>query len=766
MPKNLIIVESPAKAKTIEKFLSSDYIVKSSYGHIRDLPKSGLNVDIEHDFKPNYEISLDKKKVVNELKKLTKDKKVYLASDEDREGEAIAWHLAQALGLSVEQTDRIVFHEITKPAIVDALKKPRHIDMALVDAQQARRVLDRLVGYQLSNLLWQKISNNLSAGRVQSIAVKLIVDRENEINDFQESSSYKITATLKTTHSEQFEAQLDKNLQDIEIARNWLNDVKNSQFSVENIKNTPSRRSPAAPFTTSSLQQEAARRLGYSVRQTMSIAQKLYEDGHITYMRTDSTNLSILAINMLEDHIKQQYGLKYYQKRIFKTKDKNAQEAHEAIRPTNISQQSIAGLDTYQAKLYNLIWRRTVASQMSDALLDKTEIIIKVNGKSDKLIARGETIVFDGFYAVLGGAKEDVLLPKVQVNQELELVNLKANLQFKKAPARYNEASLVKKLEELGIGRPSTYAPTISVIQNRGYVEKKDLEGKIRTCLNLELQKGQIIEKIEEEKYGADRNKLIPTPIASITTNFLNKYFPEIVNYKFTAEIENEFDEIALGKIKWQKMIADFYKTFKPNLDKTLEIPRKEVSEARLIGHDPKTNLPIYARFGRHGPMLQKGETTDEAKPSFAPLPKNTTIENVSLSQALKMFELPRTLGEDDNGQTIITNIGRFGPYLKINDQFISIKDYDPYSISLSEALIIIKDKKAQDAKKTIKDFGNGLKILNGPYGPYLTNSKKNVRLDKDKDHTKLSLKEAEELLAKAPAKRNRFKKRSKSTKK
>jgi DNA topoisomerase-1 len=760
MAKNLVIVESPAKAKTIEKFLGKDYVVKSSFGHIRDLPKKGLNIDIDDNFQPKYEISADKKKVVSELKKAAASSEVWLASDEDREGEAIAWHLSQALKLDPKTTKRIVFHEITKPAIEAAIKNPRLIDTKLVDAQQARRVLDRLVGYELSPVLWKKIRAGLSAGRVQSVAVRLIVEREREIRQFEAASSYKIKAIF-AADNQSFEAELADRLDDETKARDWLEKVIDANFSVKTIDQKPGSRNPGAPFITSSLQQEASRRLGYSVRQTMTLAQRLYEAGHITYMRTDSTVLSSLAISAAESYIKDSYGEKYHKARQYKTKSASAQEAHEAIRPTNFKQIT-AGNDDQQKKLYQLIWQRALASQMSAAQIERTEATIGVSTQPEHFVAKGEILKFDGFMKVYGGGKDDTLLPPLQAGQTLDLETMTATETFSRPPSRFSEAMLVRKLEELGIGRPSTYAPTISTVQTRGYVEKTDLEGNERDVIELQL-KNKGVEKVSNKViFGADRAKLVPTPIADVTTDFLVNYFPSIVDYDFTARVEADFDNIANGKQAWSQMISGFYKEFHPLVENSADVPRSEVSQARLLGDDPKSGEPIYARYGRFGPMLLMGDTEDESKkPTFAPLPSNTTLDTVNLEQALEMFKLPKTVGHTDDGEEIKASIGRFGPYIQVNKTYVSIKPLDPHTITEDEARELYSQKLVKDAAKNIKQFDSGIKILNGPYGPYITDGKKNARIAKDQDPVKLTEAEAKKILTEAPTKRS-FKRRKK----
>ncbi|HEU5004824.1 MAG TPA: type I DNA topoisomerase [Candidatus Saccharimonadales bacterium] len=759
MPKNLVIVESPAKAKTIARFLGSDYEIKSSFGHIRDLPKKGIGVDIDKNFEPTYEVSPDKKKVVSELKKAAHGATVWLASDEDREGEAIAWHIAELLGLDPAKTKRIVFHEITKPAITAAIEKPRTIDMKLVDAQQARRVLDRLVGYELSPVLWKKVRTGLSAGRVQSVAVRLIVEREREIRDFKPESSYKISATFNVDGQE-LPAELPDKLDGYDTAKKFLEDLLGAKFSVERIEQKPGLRNPGAPFTTSTLQQEAARRLGYSVRQTMSLAQRLYEAGHITYMRTDSTILSGLAINAAKEYITREYGEKYSKVRQFKTKNQSAQEAHEAIRPTDLTKPS-RGADAQQKKLYELIWRRTLSSQMAAANVQKTEITINISTRKEKLLATGEIVSFEGFLKVYGGGKEDKLLPAVTEGQSLALKSASGVETFSRPAARYSEASLVKKLEALGIGRPSTYAPTISAIQDRGYIEKADLEGEDRTIQEITLNSGKIEEKTETVKVGADRSKLLPTHLAEVVTDFLMKYFGNIVDYDFTARAEEEFDTIAEGKRQWQEALKDFYTQFHPLVEKSEGASRAEASQARKLGTDPKTKLPVVVRFGRYGPVLQLGDSEDEdQKLRFAPLPNGVRMEDITLEQALPMFQLPREVGKTEQGEVIITDIGRFGPYLKVGSKFTSIKGHDPFSVTEKEARQILSEQEKKARERTIADFGV-IKILRGPYGPYVSDGKKNARIPKDTDAEKLSEAEAKNLLDKAPDK-PRFRRRSK----
>lgn len=765
MAKNLVIVESPAKAKTIAKFLGKDYQVMSSFGHIRDLPKKGLNIDIENNFEPKYEVSTDKKKVVSELKKAAKSSEVWLASDEDREGEAIAWHLASALKLDPTKTKRIVFHEITKPAIEEAIKNPRHIDQKLVDAQQARRILDRLVGYELSPVLWRKIRTGLSAGRVQSVSVRLIVERELEIRAFEATSNFKVSAIFNA-NGQEFKAELNKRLEGYDLSKDWLDGLTNSEYTVNQVSRKPSVRNPGAPFTTSTLQQEASRRLGYSVRQTMNLAQRLYENGHITYMRTDSTILSEQAIKASEEYIVKNYGKQYHNHRQYQTKNSSAQEAHEAIRPTNFNTLGM-NVDEQQKRLYELIWQRTLSSQMAQAKLEKTEIEIGISNKSEVFIAKGEIVKFDGFTKIYGNNIDDILLPDIAKGQSLNLVEMTALETYSRPPARYGEAALVRKLEELGIGRPSTYAPTISVIQTRGYIEKLDLEGKSRDIRVLKIENGTLIESKDSVIYGADKSKLIPTPIAEITTDFLVKYFPAIVDYDFTAKVEADFDEIAEGKENWQDMISQFYGGFHESVKKSADVSRQEVSKARLIGNDPKSNEPIYARFGRFGPMLQKGEVEEDKdiKPVFAPMPADSTIDDVTLEQALTMFSLPRLVGKTPDGLEIRANIGRFGPYIQVDKAFVSIKPLDPHTISEEEAVEKWNEQLAKNAAKNIAEFiKSGIKVLNGPYGPYITDGKKNVRLAKTVDPKAITEEEAIEMIKNAPEKKRSFKRRTKKS--
>lgn len=753
--KNLVIVESPAKAKTIEQYLGSDFVVESSYGHIRDLPQKGLQIDKENNFKPAYEIPDDKKNIVEKLKKsLSKDSTVWLASDEDREGEAIAWHLCQALGLDPKTTNRIVFHEITKPAIEQAIKNPRNVNEDLVNSQQARRVLDRLVGYELSPVLWKKVQRGLSAGRVQSVAVRLILEREREIQAFKAKSSYKISAEFSVS-PDNLKAILPKNLEDKQSAEKFLEDAADSKFTVVDANKKSGTRNPSPPFTTSSLQQEASAKLGFSVRQTMSIAQRLYESGKITYMRTDSTTLSAYAINEAEKVIKSKFGDKYAQTRQYKTKNRSAQEAHESIRPTNFKEE-FAGADEQQKKLYQLIWKRAIASQMASAQIEKTEINITLSNRNEKLVAKGEVLAFDGYIKVYGGSRDDVILPDIKAGSELKLLSMQALQTYERPPARYSEASLVKKLEELGIGRPSTYAPTIHTIQVRKYVEKSDAEGWDRELDLIKLGDSKIVHEKTKEKTGVERAKLLPTYLAEITTDFLTKHFSSIVDYDFTAKVEKSFDEVARGKQDWNMMIQNFYADFEPLLKQSENVSRQETSKARLLGPDPKSGKPVYARFGRFGPMLQKGETESEEKPAFAPLPAGKDINSVSLEEALEMFKLPRLVGKTKDGKDIYANIGRFGPYIQIEKTYVSIKPHDPFTIDEEKARKLYEKKKETDKNKFIRKFESGISVVKGPYGPYITDGKRNARIPKDQKPEELDEQTCKDLLAKVPERRKK----------
>lgn len=759
MQKNLVIVESPAKAKTIEKFLGKDYKVLSSYGHIRDLKKKDLGIDMEHNFKPMYEVPADKKKIVDELKKEAKQADViWLASDEDREGEAISWHLYETLGLKNKETKRIAFHEITKNAILHAIENPRSIDKNLVDAQQARRVLDRIVGFELSPILWRKIKPSLSAGRVQSVAVRLIVEREREIEAFQAEASYKISAIFIKDGSE-IKAELQNRIKTKAEALALLEKFKTSEFTIEGVEKKPAKRSPAAPFTTSTLQQEASRKLGFPVGVTMSVAQKLYESGKITYMRTDSVNLSSLAVSSAKEEIINTYGEEYVKIRKFSTKSKGAQEAHEAIRPTFMNQHTVSGT-AQEKKLYDLIWKRTIASQMADAELERTTITIGISNDSNKLIATGEIIKFPGFLNVyLEGTddeEEDAasgLLPAVKKGEILDMDNITATERFTQRPARYSEASLVRKLEDLGIGRPSTYAPTISTIQNREYVEKVNLEGEKRKYNVLTLSKGKITDKEKTEITGADKNRLAPTDIGIVVNDYLTEHFPDILEYNFTAKIEKEFDEVAAGKIDWSKLISSFYTLFHPIVEKALNTHEDTRVGERILGIDPKTGKQVSVKIGRFGPMAQIGIQEDDEKPEFASLNKDQSITTITLEEALKLFDLPRTLGEFEN-KAVTTAIGRFGPYIRFDNKFVSLpKEMDPYTVTLEEAIPLILEKRKAEAEKIIKIFeeDKDLQILNGRYGPYIAYKKKNYKIPKDKDPKELSFQECMDIIEKTP---------------
>ncbi|MFR0678676.1 type I DNA topoisomerase [Dysgonomonas mossii] len=744
MQKNLVIVESPAKAKTIEKFLGKDFKVMSSYGHIRDLKKKDLGIDLENNYTPIYEIPSDKKKVVDELKKAAKEADlVWLASDEDREGEAISWHLYKTLKLDENKTKRIAFHEITKDAILNAIENPRTIDINLVDAQQARRVLDRIVGFELSPVLWRKVKPALSAGRVQSVAVRLIVEREREIQQFKSEASYRVIAIFtKEDNGSQYEikTELSKRLKTKQEALNLLEKLKEASFKVEDVETRPMKKSPAAPFTTSTLQQEASRKLGFPVSLTMMVAQKLYESGKITYMRTDSVNLSSLAINTTKNEIEAEFGKQYSKVRHFSTKSKGAQEAHEAIRPTYINEHSISGT-AQEKKLYDLIWKRTIASQMADAELEKTTVTVSISNEKDmKFSAVGEVIKFDGFLHVyLEGTDEEIidnetsLLPPVKVQDALQMKEATATERFTQRPSRYSEASLVRKLEELGIGRPSTYAPTISTIQNREYVEKSNIEGTERQYNILALKKDKISDTQKTEITGTDKGKLIPTDTGVVVNDFLIEYFPGILDYNFTANIEKEFDQIAEGEENWTKLIDKFYKVFHPIVESATNTQTDHKVGERILGVDPKSGRQVSVKIGRFGPMVQIGVQEEEEKPQFAGLQKTQSITTITLEEALKLFELPRSVGEFE-GKDVSVGTGRFGPYIKHNGKFISLpKGYDPYSVDLDSAISLIEDKRQKDAEKIIKTFTEDadLQILNGRYGPYIAYQKINYKIPK-----------------------------------
>lgn len=771
MAKNLVIVESPAKAKTIEGYLGKDFVVKSSFGHVRDLSKKGLAIDITNDFKPQYEVTADKKAVVAELKKLAKEAEtVWLATDEDREGEAISWHLYEALNLEKKETKRITFNEITKTAILKAIENPRKINKELVDAQQARRVLDRIVGFELSPVLWKKVRPSLSAGRVQSVAVRLIVEREKEIEKHKSESFFRVNGLFSSPKGK-IKAELSKQLQDEKSALDLLNSCKGADFSVEDVQQKPATKTPAAPFTTSTLQQEASLKLGFSVSRTMSVAQRLYEAGKITYMRTDSVNLSDTAINGAQQEIERAYGKDYSKPTKYKTKSSGAQEAHEAIRPTDFSVHSITG-EREEERLYDLIWKRAIASQMALAQLERTTIKISTPAISEVFNAKGEVIKFDGFLRVYLESNVDQdeeeedeqtegLLPDVKVGEKVKNEEIVATERFSRPPARYVEASLVKKLEELGIGRPSTYAPTISTIQKRGYVEKKEREGEERKYAVKKLKNDQLIEEVRTEMTGKEKNKLSPTDIGIVVTDFLKDHFDRIMDYNFTAKVEQEFDEIAKGMIQWTDMIHKFYDPFHKNVEDTLEHSERATGE-RELGIHPVSGKKIIVRIGRFGPMVQIGdEQTDGEKPQFASLQKDQSIGNITLEQALELFKLPRTLGEFED-QVVKANVGRFGPYIQHGKIFASIpKDENPMSITFDRAVEIILEKREADANKIIKIFPEreDVQLLNGRWGAYLKIGKDNIKLPKGTEAEKLSLEEClaiAENQAKAPSKGKR----------
>ena len=769
MSKNLVIVESPAKAKTIEGYLGKDFKVASSMGHIRDLPKGGGAIDIENDFEPTYEVSPDKKDVIQKLKKLAEEAQmVYLASDEDREGEAISWHLKEVLDLTDAKTRRIVFTEITKKAILNALENPRGIDVDLVNAQQARRVLDRLVGYELSPILWKKIKTGLSAGRVQSVAVRLVVEREREISDFKVKSSYKVNATFDLEKGKQLVAELPERFDTEKEALEFLESCKGAKFTIADLQTKPSKRSPAPPFTTSTMQQEAARKLGFSVIQTMTVAQKLYEAGKISYMRTDSVNLSDEARQGSQRQIQSAFGKEYHQPRQFKTKSSSAQEAHEAIRPTDFSVMD-PGMDRNAHRLYELIWKRAIASQMADAELEKTTATISISTSPRTLIASGEVIKFDGFLKVYmeSGDDEDEeenskTLPPLTIGQVLKLDELIAKQIFSRHPPRYTEASLVKKLEEMGIGRPSTYAPTITTIQKRGYVVKEIREGVERRYNVFTLKNDQINKREDSEITGAEKNKLFPTNTAMVVNDFLVEHFPDITDYSFTSEIEQEFDEIANGKLQWKKMIANFYLPFHKKVTKTEKVERSSVGKNKELGVDPKTGKNVYAKLGKFGAYVQIGENPDDSggeRPKFASLRQGQFIENISLADALELFKMPRDLGLFEE-KPVVVNIGRFGPYVLHDKKYVSIpKDIDPYTIVPEKGIELIEAKRIADANKTIKLFPENpdIQVLNGRFGPYIKAGKKNVKIPKGKVPAELTLEECVALADAAPEKKGRF---------
>ncbi len=797
MSKNLVIVESPAKAKTIEKYLGKDFTVLSSIGHIRSIVKKTKDgtppIDVKDGFKTIYEVDPEKKKVITELKKAVKaTSEVWLATDEDREGEAIAWHLCEVLGLDVKTTKRIVFHEITKDAITDAVKHPRLVDMRLVEAQQARQILDRIVGFELSPVVWQKVPGGKSAGRVQSPAVRLLVEREREIRGFEGSFQFKVTAQF-TFEGQEVKAELPQRFDHEEDARAFLESLQYANFNVTDVTTSPSTRNPSAPFTTSTLQQDANAKLGFGSKATMSSAQKLYQAGKITYMRTDSVNLSSQAIAAAASYIKSAFGDEYSQVRKFATKNASAQEAHEAIRPTDMAAQQ-GSSNEYDQKIYDLIRRRTLASQMSPAKLEKTTITISISTRAEVFEAKGEVIIFDGFMKVYGGSKKEAeLLPAVKSGDDLALEQATAKQLFARPPARFTEGSLVKKLEDLGIGRPSTYATIIDTVQTRGYVEKGEGEGESRDVIVLtvgnslsspavngsadalapststdvtsaaaESTDGSgVLREVIQEKTGADRGKLIPTPSGELIADFLNEHFDQVVDYDFTANIEQEFDNIADSKRERNAMLKDFYTPFHELIVQSGGIDRSTVGANREIGTDPKSGKPILARFGRFGPMLQLGATEDKSeKPQFAPMPAGTRIETVTLEQALEMFKLPRTVGETKDGKVIKANIGRFGPYIQVDKLFVSIKPEDPHTITLNTALELYDAKLKAEAEKNITDFGDGIKVLNGRFGPYVSDGKKNAKIPKDMEPQSITHDQAKEMLSAARSKAKPTKKK------
>lgn len=760
MSKNLVIVESPAKAKTIEKYLGSDFHVLSSVGHIRSIAKKTKDgtppIDVHKDFATTYEVDSEKKKVIAELKKQVKavgPENVWLATDEDREGEAIAWHLCEVLKLDPVRTKRIVFHEITKDAITQAVAHPRTVDMKLVQAQQARQILDRIVGFELSPVVWQKVPGGKSAGRVQSPAVRLLVEREREITAFASSSEFKVTA-LFHHEGQEFKAELNKRFDTEESATKFLESLSDATFTVSNVTKSPGTRNPGAPFTTSTLQQEANSKLGFGSKSTMASAQKLYQAGKITYMRTDSTNLSGQAIAATTDFIKRLYGPEYSTVRKFKTKSANAQEAHEAIRPTDVSLET-ASNNEYDQKLYDLIRRRTLASQMSPAKLEKTTATITISTRSEVFEAKGEIVVFDGFLRVYGGGKDE-LLPPVSSGDILKQETIEARQIFARPPARYTEGSLVKKLEELGIGRPSTYATIIDTIQTRGYVERGEGEGEPREVIVLQLLDTGVDREVVEEKTGSTKGKLLPTPSGELIADFLGEHFKQVVDYQFTANVEQEFDAIAADELARNDMLKSFYAPFHELIKQSGSIDRSTVGANREIGTDPKTGKIILARFGRFGPMLQLGNGENDEKPQFAPLPRGTKIETVTLDQAVHAFKLPRLVGQTSDGQDIKANIGRFGPYIQVGKLFVSIKPHDPHDISLETALELYGAKLKSEAEKNIADFGDGIKVLNGRFGPYITDGTKNAKIPKDTEPSTITHEIAKKLLAEAPAKKSR----------
>ena len=775
MQENLVIVESPAKAKKIEEFLGKDFKVMSSYGHIRDLKKKELSID-EKTMEPRYEIPEEKKKLVTELKATAKQaKKIWLASDEDREGEAISWHLCEVLGLDEEKTSRIVFHEITKPAILDAIQHPRHLDMNLVNAQQARRVLDRIVGFKLSPVLWRKVKPALSAGRVQSVAVRLIVEREREIQKFKSEPYYRVNAVFALINENgsatEVKAELDQRFKTHEEVEAFLEKCKDAKFSVEAVTKKPLKRTPAPPFTTSTLQQEAARKLGFTVSQTMMVAQRLYEGGRITYMRTDSVNLSTLCSNASKDEIIKVYGNEYSKPRTYHTSSKGAQEAHEAIRPTYMSETSIDGT-SQEKRLYELIWKRTIASQMADAQIEKTTINIHIDNTTEKFVANGEVVVFDGFLKVYRESTDEDdnaedsthILPAMKEGDELQRREIIATEKFSLAPARYTEASLVKKLEDLGIGRPSTYAPTISTIQQREYVVKGDKQGVERNYTVDSLKGIKITQKTKKEMAGSEKGKLLPTDIGIVVNDFLMANFPNIMDYNFTAHVEQRFDDIAEGKTEWIKWMKDFDKGFEPEVKEVMNARSEHKAGERELGNDPKSGRPVFVKIGRFGPVVQIGTADDKDKPQFAQLPADKSIETITLEEALELFKLPRQVGEFE-GTTVTIGAGRFGPYVLHNRKYVSIpKDIDPMAITLEQAIGLINEKRSNEQKRHIKTFEEDekLELLNGRYGPYIAYDGKNYRIPKAKQENveALTYDECMTIIKEAPEPKTRGRKK------
>ena len=758
MSKNLVIVESPAKAKTIEGYLGKDFTVKSSYGHVRDLVKQGMGVRVDENFEPVYEISPDKEQVINELRRLAKKAEVvWLATDEDREGEAISWHLCEALGLDEKTTKRIVFHEITKKAISKAIENPRIIDRNLVDAQQARRILDRLVGFELSPILWKKVRPQLSAGRVQSVAVRLIVEREREIDQFKVTSAYRVVAQFDV-NGRSFKAELPKKFATYQEAEAFLASCIGAGFSVKNLEVKPGKRSPAAPFTTSTLQQEAARKLGYSVSQTMVLAQKLYESGKITYMRTDSVNLSNDALEMAQRVITDNYGEQYHERRQYKTKTASAQEAHEAIRPTDMAVESVDG-ESREQRLYQLIWRRAVASQMAEAKLEKTVVTIESDKAKENFVATGEVIKFDGFLKVYMESTDDEeqedqegLLPTMSVGDSLALLEATATERYTHPPSRFTEAALVKKLEELGIGRPSTYAPTISTVQKRGYVVKEERMGKERSYHVIVLKNDQLHPEVKTEITGADKNKLFPTDIGMLVTDFLVQYFKDILDFNFTAFVEKEFDDIANGELKWQKMLNEFYHPFHKNV-KSTEKDSERVTGERILGKDPVSGHTLLVRVGRFGPMAQIGAQDETEKPRYSKLRNDQRLDTITYEEALDLFKLPRTVGQFEEHDVVIS-VGRFGPYIRLNDSFVSLKkEDDPYTVTYDRAIELILEKRKQLAERIIKSFDEDaeVQVLNGRWGPYIAYKGRNLRIAKDRDPKSYTFEEIVDLAANTP---------------